>query len=76
MVGSAVVPEPHALRRLLGDDSYGRVGEISAATGKGRHTTTGAFLLPGPATSTWIDTPGVMDFEAVDLKPVDVLGEP
>ncbi|MBI5202870.1 MAG: ribosome small subunit-dependent GTPase A [Elusimicrobia bacterium] len=66
--GNSGVGKTSLLRRLLGDDSYGRVAEISAASGKGRHTTTGAVLLPGPANSTWIDTPGVMDFEAVDLK--------
>ncbi len=70
--GNSGVGKTSLLRRLLGDDSYGRVAEISAASGKGRHTTTGAFLLPGPSGSTWIDTPGVMDFEAVDLKAAEI----
>ncbi len=63
--GHSGVGKTSLLRRLLGDESRGRVGEIGASTGKGRHTTTGAVLLPGPEGSTWIDTPGIMNFRAV-----------
>ncbi|MBI4423669.1 MAG: GTPase RsgA [Elusimicrobia bacterium] len=66
--GNSGVGKTSLLRRLLGDDSYGRVAELSAATGKGRHTTTGAILLPGPGSSTWIDTPGIMDFEGASSR--------
>ena len=62
--GHSGVGKTSLLRRLLGDDNFARVGAISAATGKGRHTTTGAVLLPGPEGSTWIDTPGIMNFTA------------
>jgi ribosome biogenesis GTPase len=54
------------LRKLLGNET-GRVGLVSNATGKGKHTTTAAILLGGPAGlewtgSEWIDTPGVREF--------------
>ncbi len=62
--GHSGVGKTSLLRRLLGDDSFGRVGSVSALTDKGRHTTTGAVLLPGPEGSTWIDTPGIMNFSA------------
>lgn len=58
--GQSGVGKTSLLRALLEVD-IGRVGEVSAATGKGRHTTTGAILLHGPEGSRWIDTPGVRE---------------
>ncbi len=60
--GHSGVGKTSLLRRLLGDESFGRVGTVNAALGKGRHTTTGAVLRPGPGGSSWIDTPGIMNF--------------
>jgi ribosome biogenesis GTPase / thiamine phosphate phosphatase len=62
--GHSGVGKTSLLRRLLGDESFGRVAAVSAVSGTGRHTTTGAVLLPGPEGSTWIDTPGIMNFSA------------
>lgn len=62
--GNSGVGKTSLLRRLLADESYGRVGEISAASGKGRHTTSGSRLSPGPKNSWCIDTPGIMNFTA------------
>jgi ribosome biogenesis GTPase len=56
------------LSALLGGDA-GRVGEVSEATGKGKHTTTSAVLLGGPGASRWIDTPGVREFGLADIDP-------
>jgi ribosome biogenesis GTPase len=56
------------LNALLGA-SAGKVGEVSDATGKGKHTTTSAVLLGGPGGSRWIDTPGVREFGLVDVEP-------
>ena len=39
-----------------------RVGEVSAATGKGRHTTSAVSLLPLEAGGYVVDTPGVREF--------------
>ncbi|MBI5881935.1 MAG: ribosome small subunit-dependent GTPase A [Elusimicrobia bacterium] len=56
------------LRRLLDDSEYGRIGAVNERSGWGRHTTSGAVLLPGPEGSTFIDTPGVMNFGLVGVK--------
>lgn len=71
--GHSGVGKTSLLRRLLGDDTFGRVGAISEASGKGRHTTTGAILLPGEDGSTWIDTPGIMNFGLIDVTRQDLL---
>jgi ribosome biogenesis GTPase len=53
------------------------VGEISAATGKGRHTTTATVLhrVPGPAPTFLADTPGIraLSLQGVDLDELDAL---
>ena len=56
------------LSSLLGE-SAGRVGDVSDATGKGKHTTTSSILLGGPENSQWIDTPGVREFALTDIAP-------
>ncbi|MCS7181588.1 MAG: ribosome small subunit-dependent GTPase A [Thermoanaerobaculum sp.] len=47
-------------------------GSISDATGKGRHTTTTAQLLPLPGGGFVVDTPGVKEFGLWDLKPEEL----
>jgi ribosome biogenesis GTPase len=71
--GHSGVGKTSLLRRLLGDDRLGRVGALSRATGMGRHTTTGAVLLPGPEGSSWIDTPGIMNFTLVGVDRAGLL---
>ncbi|MGC8915897.1 MAG: ribosome small subunit-dependent GTPase A [Thermoanaerobaculum sp.] len=44
-------------------------GSISEATGKGRHTTTTAQLLPLPGGGFVVDTPGIREFGLWDLQP-------
>ena len=66
--GHSGVGKTSLLRRLLGDGRMGRVGVLSRSTGMGKHTTTGAVLLPGPADSFWIDTPGIMNFTLVGVE--------
>jgi ribosome biogenesis GTPase len=46
-----------------------REGSISEATGKGRHTTTTAQLLPLPGSGFVVDTPGLREFGLWDLDP-------
>jgi ribosome biogenesis GTPase / thiamine phosphate phosphatase len=66
--GLSGVGKTSLLRELLASD-FGRVGEVSTATGKGRHTTTGAILLGGPSGSQWIDTPGIREFGLSEIPP-------
>lgn len=48
-----------------------RVGEISGATRKGKHTTTNAILLPIPdgGGGYVVDTPGIREFGVVEVEP-------
>jgi len=71
--GHSGVGKTSLLRRLLKDESYGRVGLVNAKSGKGRHTTTGAVFLNGPDGSSFIDTPGVMNFGLIDITPGELL---
>jgi ribosome biogenesis GTPase len=71
--GHSGVGKTSLLRRLLGDEGFGRVGELSGATGMGRHTTTGAVLLPAADGSSWIDTPGIMNFSLVGVQRAGLL---
>ena len=45
-----------------------RVGEVSAATGKGRHTTSAVSLLPLDFGGYVVDTPGIREFALYDLE--------
>lgn len=49
-----------------------KVGSISDATGKGRHTTTRAELMPLPYGGFVVDTPGLKEFGVLDASPVDL----
>ncbi len=71
--GQSGVGKTSLLRRLLADESYGRVGAVSETSDKGRHTTAGAVLLAGPDGSSLIDTPGVMNFGLIDVSRHDLL---
>jgi len=64
---SAILNAVHAGYRL-------REGSISEATGKGRHTTTTAQLLPLPGGGFVVDTPGVKEFGFWDLHPAELAG--
>jgi ribosome biogenesis GTPase / thiamine phosphate phosphatase len=49
-----------------------RVGAISRASGKGKHTTTRAELMPVPGGGYVVDTPGIRSFGLWDLEPADL----
>lgn len=51
-----------------------RIGEISGATGKGRHTTTGARLLPLPEGGWLADTAGIRELALWNV-PADELAQ-
>ncbi len=46
-----------------------RTSEISSSTGKGRHTTTFAQLIPLQFSGMIADTPGIKEFGLVDIEP-------
>lgn len=71
--GPSGVGKTSLLRRLLSDENYGRVGKVGRSGGLGRHTTSGAVLLQGPEGSSLIDTPGVMNFELMEVSPGDLV---
>lgn len=51
-----------------------REGSISEATGKGRHTTSTAQLLPLPGAGFVVDTPGVREFGLWSFGPKELAG--
>jgi len=55
-----------SLLNRLSQRGTGRRGEMSEGTGKGQHTTNGAYFIPG---TSWIDTPGVREFGLLDVQP-------
>jgi len=51
-----------------------RVGGLSEATGKGRHTTTRAELMPLPFGGFVVDTPGLKEFGLWDISSGEIQG--
>lgn len=51
-----------------------RVGGLSEATGKGRHTTTRAELMPLPLGGFVVDTPGLREFGLWDISSEELQG--
>jgi ribosome biogenesis GTPase len=61
LVGSSGVGKSTLVNALVPDAAQ-RIGEVSARTGKGQHTTTAAIALPLPDGGWVIDTPGIRSF--------------
>ncbi|MEM6910903.1 MAG: ribosome small subunit-dependent GTPase A [Verrucomicrobiota bacterium] len=62
LVGSSGVGKSSLVNRLLGEARQA-IGEVSEATGKGRHTTTRRFLLPLKGGGVLIDNPGIREVQ-------------
>lgn len=51
------------------------VGIVNAVTGRGRHTSTSAYMLELPGGDGWIiDTPGIRSFGLAHVRPEDLIG--
>jgi ribosome biogenesis GTPase len=68
LVGQSGMGKSTIINRLL-PDAAARVGELSAALGSGRHTTTHARLYHLDAASHIIDSPGLQEFGLVHVEP-------
>jgi ribosome biogenesis GTPase len=50
------------------------VGVVNAVTGRGRHTSTSAIMIPLPDRAGWIiDTPGIRSFGLAHVRPEDLI---
>jgi ribosome biogenesis GTPase / thiamine phosphate phosphatase len=61
-----------SLLNALDPGARARMGAVSAATGKGRHTTTASVLFQLPNGARVIDTPGIREFGLWSIGPADV----
>ena len=68
LVGQSGVGKSSLIQRLLPDASI-RIGTLSEAADKGRHTTTTAELFHLPEGGRLIDSPGVRDFGLSHVTP-------
>lgn len=61
-----------SLLKVLHPGMEVKVAEVNPRTGRGRHTTTAAELVPLPGGGYVIDTPGIRQFSLWDVTPADV----
>ncbi|HUZ02073.1 MAG TPA: ribosome small subunit-dependent GTPase A [Thermomicrobiaceae bacterium] len=71
--GPSGVGKSSLINALRPEHAGERVGEISTVTGKGRHTTTGTYLIRLDADTYIADTPGIrqLSFWGVDFSRLD-----
>jgi ribosome biogenesis GTPase / thiamine phosphate phosphatase len=74
MVGSSGVGKSTLVNALV-PDANREVGIVNAVTGRGRHTSTSAYMLPLPGDDGWIiDTPGIRSFGLAHVEPEQLIG--
>ncbi len=79
LVGHSGVGKSTLVNALV-PDAHRAVGHVNATTGRGRHTSTSALMLPLPAASGdggagWIiDTPGIRSFGLAHVQPGELIG--
>ncbi len=64
------------LVNALVPDAHREVGGVNLVTGRGRHTSTSALMLPlpGPEGGWIVDTPGIRSFGLAHVSPEDLIG--
>jgi ribosome biogenesis GTPase len=74
LLGSSGVGKSTLVHALV-PDAGREVGHVNAVTGRGRHTSTSAYLLPlpGPGGGWIIDTPGIRSFGLAHVQPEDLI---
>ncbi|MFL6157244.1 MAG: ribosome small subunit-dependent GTPase A [Marmoricola sp.] len=77
LVGHSGVGKSTLVNALV-PDAMRSVGVVNAVTGRGRHTSTNALMLPlpsaeGPADGWIIDTPGIRSFGLAHVHPDDLI---
>lgn len=72
LVGSSGVGKSTLVNAFV-PDSTQRIGEVSARTGKGQHTTTAAIALPLSDGGWVIDTPGIRSFGLAHVEPARLI---
>jgi ribosome biogenesis GTPase len=73
LLGSSGVGKSTLVNALV-PDAMREVGIVNAVTGRGRHTSTSAYLLALPDDDGWIiDTPGIRSFGLAHVKPEDLI---
>lgn len=69
LVGHSGVGKSTLVNALV-PDAHREVGHVNAVTGRGRHTSTSAYLLALPDHAGWIiDTPGIRSFGLAHVRP-------
>lgn len=77
LIGSSGVGKSTLVNALV-PDARRDVGVVNAVTGRGRHTSTSAYMLAlpgGPSERGWIiDTPGIRSFGLAHVEPQQLIG--
>jgi ribosome biogenesis GTPase / thiamine phosphate phosphatase len=68
LLGSSGVGKSTLVNALV-PDADREVGHVNAVTGRGRHTSTSAYLLALPGGGWIIDTPGIRSFGLAHVRP-------
>ena len=73
LLGSSGVGKSTLVNALV-PDAMREVGIVNAVTGRGRHTSTSAYMLALPDDDGWIiDTPGIRSFGLAHVQPEDLI---